>query len=892
MKRKADPRSARVQPATPEAGSSESAVSRRTFVAGAMAAAAVQAADFESRWPSSLSRPWLGPEYWANPLQDWRIRNGRMECLVAGGDRNVVLLTRELSTSTGDLTMSVRVGRLDGETTQLGQGFVGFRLGIRGQFHDYRDSAVHGVGVDAGITGDGMLFIADPESQGPRINVNQQNLTLRLTATPYANAYRIALDVLDANGTVLAGIIRNPAPAEWLQGGVALVCSSGQVVRTPHPPVMTASGQDRRDPRRGGTVRFWFQDWRIAGSKVTAHPDRSYGPILFAMHTLSRRILKLTAQLAPLDDPALELHLQLRQGNAWRTVSRSSVDPMSRTAHFRLPNWDDTKDIPYQLLLKRQDEAGNPVEHTHGGTIRKDPRNQPKITIGALTCCNDLGFPHAEITRALKHFRPDILLFTGDQIYERVGGYGIQMEPLEQATLDYLRKWYIYGWAFGELLRDTPMVAMPDDHDVYHGNIWGAGGKKASAEGDPDAATMRVQALQDSGGFKMPAEWVNMVQRTQTSHLPDPYDPAPVQQGITVYYTSLLYGGVSFAIVEDRKWKSAPRPTLPEARIRNGWAKNPRYLPARDGDVQGTEMLGARQMEFLEKWAADWGGGVWMKAVVSQTIWCNLCTLPPPADTDAVSPRLPLARLGQYPLNEMNTADHDSNGWPQTPRTAALRLMRKAMAFHIGGDQHLGSTLQYGIDQFHDGPYVICTPAVSNLFPRRWYPAKAGENLPAGAPKYCGEHLDGFGNRITVHAVANPQQYGVEPAIVNNRAPGYGIVELEKATRRITFTNWPRWADPSQPAARPYAGWPVQIHQLDNGMTGAPYELPVVTGLSADVVVQVVNEIGGHVVYTVRASSKELTPGVFQEGSYTVRLIPDKGKPKELRGQVAKKRTA
>jgi hypothetical protein len=145
---------------------------------------------------------------------------------------------------------------------------------------------------------------------------------------------------------------------------------------------------------------------------------------------------------------------------------------------------------------------------------------------------------------------------------------------------------------------------------------------------------------------------------------------------------------------------------------------------------------------------------------------------------------------------------------------------------------------------------------------------------------------------MTVHAVANPQQYGVEPAIVYNRAPGYGIIELEKATRKITFVNWPRWADPSQSAARPFAGWPISIHQLDNGMTGAPYELPTLTGLSPDVVVQVVEETGNQIVYTVRASAKEMTPGVFREGSYTVRLIPEKGKPKEMRGQTAKKRLA
>ncbi|NIR43689.1 MAG: hypothetical protein GWM93_16510, partial [Gemmatimonadetes bacterium] len=32
---------------------------------------------FESRWRTSPDRDWAGPEYWANRLQDWRVRNGR-----------------------------------------------------------------------------------------------------------------------------------------------------------------------------------------------------------------------------------------------------------------------------------------------------------------------------------------------------------------------------------------------------------------------------------------------------------------------------------------------------------------------------------------------------------------------------------------------------------------------------------------------------------------------------------------------------------------------------------------------------------------------------------------------------------------------------------------------
>src|SRR5690349_9785792 len=78
-------------------------------------------------------RPWIGPEYWANPLQDWRLRNGRIECFVAGGDRNVFLLTREVTDQPGSLSMRVKLGRLEEDAGPLDKGFAGFRIGIRGR---------------------------------------------------------------------------------------------------------------------------------------------------------------------------------------------------------------------------------------------------------------------------------------------------------------------------------------------------------------------------------------------------------------------------------------------------------------------------------------------------------------------------------------------------------------------------------------------------------------------------------------------------------------------------------------------------------------------------------------------------------------------------------------
>jgi len=446
-----------------------------------------------------------------------------------------------------------------------------------------------------------------------------------------------------------------------------------------------------------------------------------------------------------------------------------------------------------------------------------------------------------------------------------VGGYGIQTDPVEAAILDYLRKWYLFGWAFGGLLRDRPSVSIPDDHDVYHGNLWGAGGK-ATPPGLAGAAA------QDQGGYKMPARWVNMVQRTQTGHLPDPPDPAPVEQGIGVYFTGLDYAGLSLAVIEDRKWKSAPKTLLPSADVYNGWARNKEFNPFKEADVPGAALLGVRQLKFLKAWAADWTGGVWMKAVLSQTLFANVATLPADAQTDAAVPRLPILEPGEYPENDVPVADMDSNGWPPSGRNAALREMRRAFAVHIAGDQHLGSTVQYGVESWKDAGWALCVPSISNYWPRRWFPKTPGANRRAGDPPYAGDFRDGFGNRVSVRAVVNPHRTGLKPEALHDRAAGYGIARFNRDTRKISLECWPRGAGPDAAGTKPYPGWPVVVSQAENyGKKPFGY-LPLFRFRDlADPVVQVIEEKTGETVYTIRVKGSSFEPKVFGPGSYSVR---------------------
>ena len=803
-----------------------------TTVAAALAVAscaplsrAAEAEPFASAWPTSVTRPWIGPEYWSNPLQDWQISDGRLECITSGGDRNVHLLTRQLGEAKGTLLMRVRLGALE-KPSDLTPGWAGFRIGIIGFWKEYRDSLLRGKGLDAGVTTDGHLFIgAPPKAEKGKAagKVPLEEVELRLSAEPAGDGYRLKISAHDPKtGEAIAETSRQAKP-DQLVGNVALVCSAN------------TKGQ-----ARGGKVRFWFRDWRVEGSKVEAHPEHAFGPILFAQYTLSRGVMKMTAQMPPLGEGEPKtVRLETRDGGAWKEIARADIDPMARTAAFRIANWDASRDVPYRLVYAMVEADGKPRDHTFEGTVRRDPVDKDPLVVAAFTGNADYGWPNLELVEHVKAQKPDFLFFSGDNIYEQVGGYGIQRGPVPEATLDYLRKWYFFGWAYVDLMRDRPAVSIPDDHDVYQGNVWGAGGRHTEKD--------------DKGGYVMDSTWVNMVHRTQTSHLPDPYDAAPIDQGITVYYTDVVYGRVSFAVIADRMFKSGPSGLVPPTTSgRDDHVADPNFDP-KTADVPGAVLLGDRQLKFLDDWAGDWAGTD-LKCVLSQTIFCN----------GATHHGGNLAYL---------VADYDSNGWPQTGRNKALAAMRKGFALHVAGDQHLATLIHHGVDDWDDAAWSFAVPSVANLYLRAWKPKKPGQPIQPGMPKFTGRYLDPFDNRISVWAITNPGPMGVEPASLYDKKPGHGIVRCNKAQQSYTIECWPRFADPRDPKAVQYEGWPKTVPLESNyGRKPAAY-LPelVVEGMAGPVVT--VREAGGDLVYARRIRGTTYRPPVFDaSAAYTIEV--------------------
>jgi alkaline phosphatase D len=139
--------------------------------------------DFHGVWPEGVERTWVGPEYWANRLADWRISNGRLECIegrVGKPVRTVHILTRRLDAGEGDFHISVRTGLIGRAAKVSPDSATGFLIGA-GPEVDYRAAAlVHhsygpGGGIIAAMEATGRAVFRDMTKEGYPVLAGSKN---------------------------------------------------------------------------------------------------------------------------------------------------------------------------------------------------------------------------------------------------------------------------------------------------------------------------------------------------------------------------------------------------------------------------------------------------------------------------------------------------------------------------------------------------------------------------------------------------------------------------------------------------------------------------------------------------------------------------------------------
>lgn len=725
-------------------------------------------------WSDTHDRIWLAGNCWANPMEDWMIRDGAAECLTTGGDRNIHLITHQLTDPGKSFETSVVVSRVAVAGKDDG---VGFKVGVKSDINDHRANVFAKSGVKAGLI-NGKLTI-NRKSKAIEGAADPQSVLLKLSGRPSGDSVELTLTATSSEGQTLGSLTTTVTP-EAVTGNIAVV--------------------NNFDPqlKKGKGARYRFSDWAVAGDAFSVDQERAFGPILWTMYSLSDSrgddgfVMKLSALTGPLgEQDSDQVELQVQRGGQWQSLGNATLDRDAWTCTFRIPNWDASADVPYRVLYKETHPSGKETESQWSGTVKANPTGRP-LRFGALTCQNDYAFPYQPVADNVIKLDPDILYFSGDQLYEGHGGYGLIRRPADLAILNYLRKYYQFGWSFRHAMKDRPTICLPDDHDVFQGNIWGEGG-----------APMDVQngGASSNGGYIEPAKMVNVVHLTNCAHHPDFYDPTPCKQDISVYYGDMVYGGVSFAIIADRQWKSGPQ-RVDTGSGRADHLKDPDIDPLRL-DKPGLVLLGERQKEFLEKWADDWRGAS-MKVLLSQTVFAGVAT-----------------HHGSY--NNYLVADLDCGGWPQTERNAAIELAGKAMPLHINGDQHLTSLAQYGVDEQRDGFWSFCTPAIAAGYPRWWRADEVGmehTNRPKHGMPHTGEYEDGLGNKVYVYAVGNPEVASKKNRYerAHQKASGFGLVEIDPKAKTYNIHSFRFLIDATDGnPENEFPGWPVLLHQRENG---------------------------------------------------------------------------
>lgn len=761
-------------------------MNRREFIALLTAALGAPAAALSQTladtvqidgWSKMHDRVFLGGGVWANPMEDWCVKDGWATCLNTGPGRNIQSLLYQLTDAGKPFTISTELQRPDGLKNDSG---AGLRIGIKADIDDHRAACFASGGVIAGIKGDTLKLGSTTAKIDGAV---PKHFMLMLAGQPAGKQVELTLSAVDPKSGDAVGLVSHAFERTSLEGNIAL-----------------ASQFSGNAKQRVKGMGYRFRDWRVSGDAFTHHADRAFGPIMWSMYSLSDNrdddgfVMKLTALLGPMGKKDNQsVGLEVKRGGKWEQVATAQLDPEAWTATFRLANWDESKATPYRVTYDEAQMGGGTTAHVWRGTIRKNPTDP--LRIGSLTCQNAVGFPYKPVSDNLVNLDTDLLYFSGDQLYENHGGFGVIRDDADLAILNYLRKFYMFGWSFREAMANAPTICLPDDHDVFHGNIWGEAGAPFSKGSNSTSS---------SGGYRQPAKMVNVVHRTNCSHHPDFASPRPVKQDISVYYGDMVCGGVGFAIIADRQWKSAPEKSGNKSR-RVDHVTDPKFDTS-TFDKDGLVLLGERQEKFLEQWAKDWRGHS-MKVVLSQTVFAGAAT-----------------HHGGY--DGYLVADLDSGGWPRTPRNRAIDIMRPAMPLHICGDQHLASAVQYGVEKQRDSFWAFCTPAITVGYQRWWRPDELDNmshaNRPAHGLPNTGEYTDGLGNKAYLYAIANPvkdyrQGGGDRYDLAHRKASGFGLVTVDTEAKTYTLDCFRFLCDATDGKKdNQFPGWPLTIHQTEN----------------------------------------------------------------------------
>ena len=111
---------------------------------------------------------------------------------------------------------------------------------------------------------------------------------------------------------------------------------------------------------------------------------------------------------------------------------------------------------------------------------------------------------------------------------------------------------------------------------------------------------------------------------------------------------------------------------------------------------------------------------------------------------------------------------------------------------------------------------------ISAGYQRWWRPDEVGmphTNRPAHGHPNTGEFIDGFGNKVYVYAVGNPEvgKKKNRYELAHQKASGFGLITIDTQARTYTLDAFRFLVDATNGnASYQFPGWPLTIHQTEN----------------------------------------------------------------------------
>ena len=244
------------------------------------------------RWDVTHNRVWIGGDFWANPMEDWRVHDGWVQSQTTAEHRSIHSVTRQLTDASESFGMSIELFR----SSQINQdGGAGFKIGVKSDLNEYRSNMFSRSGINAGIIKD-ELVIGNKRIRLADVPPNS-HIVLNIVGIRKGVNYLLKLSARDPQTDRDLGSLQADIPAKACLGNISLV------------------SQFTGPRQRYNIPGYKFRNWLVGGRAITHDAEKRFGPILWTMYTLSDSrskegfVLKLSALTGPLgneDNPTVK----------------------------------------------------------------------------------------------------------------------------------------------------------------------------------------------------------------------------------------------------------------------------------------------------------------------------------------------------------------------------------------------------------------------------------------------------------------------------------------------------------------------------------------------------------------------------------------------------------